>query len=171
MTERAPTAAEHEALRARLAALSAASLRISASLDLETVLTEVVESARTLTGARFGAIATIDETGTPRSAPCAISCAAEKDRVPKGRAVMATCGLAGGTQMATRDPSPNRAARIGCGKRAGPRRGARDTDADDDEERAEESVKHRAARRCPSLPRRLEPQPRGRCHPQGRSAA
>jgi GAF domain-containing protein len=30
------------------------------------VLTEVVESARTLTGARFGAIATIDETGTPR---------------------------------------------------------------------------------------------------------
>ena len=66
MTESAPTAAEHEALRARLAALSAASLRISASLDLETVLTEVVESARTLTGARFGAIATIDETGTPR---------------------------------------------------------------------------------------------------------
>ena len=66
MTERAPTAAEHEALRARLAALSAASLRSSASLDLETVLTEVVESARTLTGARFGAIATIDETGTPR---------------------------------------------------------------------------------------------------------
>ena len=66
MTESAPTAAEHEALRARLAALSAASLRSSASLDLETVLTEVVESARTLTGARFGAIATIDETGTPR---------------------------------------------------------------------------------------------------------
>ena len=55
MTESAPTAAEHEALRARLAALSAASLRSSASLDLETVLTEVVESARTLTGARFGA--------------------------------------------------------------------------------------------------------------------
>ena len=53
MTESAPTAAEHEALRA-------ASLRSSASLDLETVLTEVVESARTLTGARFGAIATID---------------------------------------------------------------------------------------------------------------
>ena len=65
MTERAPTAAEHEALRARISALSAASLRISASLDLETVLNEVVESARALTGARFGAIATIDETGTP----------------------------------------------------------------------------------------------------------
>ena len=61
----------------------------------------------------------------------------------------------------TRDPSPNRASRIGRGKRAGPRRGARDTDAYDDQERADESLKHRAARRCPSLPRRLEPQPRG----------
>ena len=94
-------------------------------------------------------------------APCATSCAAEKDRVPKRRTVMSTCGLAGGTQMATRDPSPNRASRIGRGKRAGPRPGAGDTDASDDQERTEESVKQRAARRCPSLPRRLEPQPRG----------
>ena len=77
-------------------------------------------------------------------APCATSCAAEKDRVPKRRTVMATCGLAGGTQMATRDPSPNRAARIGRGKRAGPRPGAGDTDAADDQERADESVKQRA---------------------------
>ena len=96
-----------------------------------------------------------------RSAPCAISCAAEKDRVPKRRTVMSTCGLAGGTQMATRDPSPNRASRIGRGKRAGPRRGAGDTDAVDDQERAEESVKHRAARCCPSLLSCLEQQPRG----------
>ena len=66
MTERKPTAAEHEALGARVSALSAASLRISASLDLETVLNEVVGSARALTGARFGAIATIDEAGAPR---------------------------------------------------------------------------------------------------------
>ena len=56
---------ENEALRARISRLSAASLRISASLDLETVLNEVVESARALTGARFAAIATIDETGEP----------------------------------------------------------------------------------------------------------
>ena len=56
---------EVEALRARLSALSAASLRISASLDLETVLDEVATSARALTGARYAAIATIDETGTP----------------------------------------------------------------------------------------------------------
>ena len=57
---------ENEALRERISALSAASLRISASLDLETVLNEVVESARSLTGARFGAIATIDEAGAPQ---------------------------------------------------------------------------------------------------------
>ena len=82
------------------------------------------------------------------SALCATSCAAEKDGVPKRRTVMATCGLAGGTQMATRDPSPNRASRIGRGKRAGPRPGARATDADDDQERADESVKHRVTRRC-----------------------
>ena len=66
MTDRDRTAAENEALRARISALSAASLRISASLDLETVLNEVVESARALTGARYGAIATIDEAGAPQ---------------------------------------------------------------------------------------------------------
>ena len=60
------TGREVEALRARISALSAASLRIGASLDLETVLDEVVESARALTGARYGAIATIDEAGAPQ---------------------------------------------------------------------------------------------------------
>ena len=57
---------ENEALRDRISALSTASLRISASLDLETVLREVVESAQSLTGARLGAIATIDEAGAPQ---------------------------------------------------------------------------------------------------------
>ena len=66
MTDHDQTAAENAALRARISALSAASLRISASLDLETVLNEVVESARSLTGARYGAIATIDEAGVPQ---------------------------------------------------------------------------------------------------------
>ena len=66
MTDHDPAAAENAALRARISALSAASLRISASLDLETVLSEVVESARALTGARYGAIATIDEAGAPQ---------------------------------------------------------------------------------------------------------
>ena len=52
-------------LQARICALGAACLRISASLDLETVLDEVAASARALTGARYAAIITIDETGTP----------------------------------------------------------------------------------------------------------
>ena len=43
--------------------LSAAILRISASLDLTTVLQEIVDSARALTGARYGVIATVDEAG------------------------------------------------------------------------------------------------------------
>ena len=47
----------------RTSSLSQAMLRISASLDLDTVLREVVDSARALTGARYGGIATIDEAG------------------------------------------------------------------------------------------------------------
>ena len=54
---------ENAALRERISTLSAAILRISASLDLDTVLREVVDSARALTGARYGMIATVDERG------------------------------------------------------------------------------------------------------------
>ena len=56
---------EIEVLRQRTSAVGAAILRISATLDLDTVLPEVVESARELTGARYGVIATVDEAGTP----------------------------------------------------------------------------------------------------------
>ena len=51
---------------ARDATLTAAILRIGASLDLDTVLREVVDSARALTGAAYGVIATVDEAGQPR---------------------------------------------------------------------------------------------------------
>ena len=54
---------ENAALRERISKLSAAILRISASLDLDTVLREVVDSARALTGARYGMIATVDAAG------------------------------------------------------------------------------------------------------------
>ena len=57
---------EVEALRERISRLSAAVLRMSETLDLETVLREVVEGARALTGARYGAITTIDERGEPQ---------------------------------------------------------------------------------------------------------
>ncbi len=55
-----------EALRERISTLSAAILRISASLDMETVLREAADSARALTGARYGLIVTVDDTGEPR---------------------------------------------------------------------------------------------------------
>ena len=51
------------ALRERVSRLSAAVLRASASLDLDTVLQEVVDSARALTGAGYGVIVTVDGTG------------------------------------------------------------------------------------------------------------
>ena len=57
---------EVEALRERISSLSGAVLRISASLDVGTVLRETVDSARALTGARYGAITTIDEAGRPQ---------------------------------------------------------------------------------------------------------
>ena len=56
---------EVEALRERISSLSGAVLRISASLDVGTVLRETVDSARDITGARYGAITTIDEAGRP----------------------------------------------------------------------------------------------------------
>ena len=69
MTESSDAKRENEALRERISTLSAAILRISATLDLDTVLAEVVDSARRLTGARYGVIATVDEAGTPTRQP------------------------------------------------------------------------------------------------------
>ena len=54
------------ALHERISRLSAALLRVSASLEVDTVLREVIESARALTGARCGVIATIDDAGLPQ---------------------------------------------------------------------------------------------------------
>ena len=45
-----------QALRDRLSRLSEASLRINESLDFDTVLQGVLDSARSLTGARYGAM-------------------------------------------------------------------------------------------------------------------
>ena len=54
---------ENEALRERLSGLSEASLRINESLDFDSVLQEVVDSARALTGSRYGAITVLDDAG------------------------------------------------------------------------------------------------------------
>ncbi len=54
-----------DALEKRLSGLCGAILQISSSLDLETVLQGIVDSARELTDADFAGIATIDERGLP----------------------------------------------------------------------------------------------------------
>ena len=51
------------ALRERISALGTAILRISATLDVTTVLQEIVDSARALTGSRYGIITTSDKAG------------------------------------------------------------------------------------------------------------
>ena len=58
---------EIEGLRNRISRLSAAILRISASLDLDTVLKEIVDSARSLTGARCAIITPADAAGEPQA--------------------------------------------------------------------------------------------------------
>ena len=54
---------ENAALRDRLSGLSQASLRINESLDFDTVLQRVLDSACSLTGARYGVITLLDESG------------------------------------------------------------------------------------------------------------
>ena len=63
LTEQESSVEQVKALHSRLSDLSSAILRISASLDLPTVLREVVDSARALTDARYGIITTVDEDG------------------------------------------------------------------------------------------------------------
>ena len=55
-----------EALRQRLTLLSEASLRISDALDFDAVLQTALDSARSLTGARYGVMTTLDESGKPQ---------------------------------------------------------------------------------------------------------
>ncbi len=54
---------ENERLRSRLSRLTEAILRISQDLELETVLQEIADSARSLTDARYAAITTMDDSG------------------------------------------------------------------------------------------------------------
>ena len=58
---RSETAARRD-IRSRLIE---AALRINERLDLDNVLQEVVDTARALTGARYGAITTLDDSGRP----------------------------------------------------------------------------------------------------------
>ena len=59
-------ALEVERLRARVAKMSEVSRRITESWDLDTVLQEVVDGARSLTDARYGAVGVFDDSGRVR---------------------------------------------------------------------------------------------------------
>ena len=61
--EQSEASPERQAPGDRLSRMSEASLRINESLDFDTVLQEVVDSARALTGSRYGAITVLGETG------------------------------------------------------------------------------------------------------------
>ena len=54
---------DYEALEERLSRLSEASLRINESLDFDVVLQGVLDSARSLTGSRYGVMTLVDELG------------------------------------------------------------------------------------------------------------
>ena len=56
-------ALEIESPRSRLAGLSRASLRVTEDLGLDAALREIADEARSLTGARYAVIATLDESG------------------------------------------------------------------------------------------------------------
>ncbi len=66
MTDQGDHAVEIRALRGRMSRLIEAGVRINSSLEFETVLQEVVEAAKDLTGARYGLIATVDQEGQPK---------------------------------------------------------------------------------------------------------
>ena len=57
---------EIERLRARVTTMSEVSRRITESWDLDTVLQEVVDGARSLTDARYGAVGVFDDSGQVR---------------------------------------------------------------------------------------------------------
>ena len=57
---------ENESLRVRLTKLSEASRRVSENLDLSIVLQEVIDNARRLTGALYGALLTFDQSADIR---------------------------------------------------------------------------------------------------------
>ena len=58
-----PSDQDYETLRERLTRLSEASRRINESLDFDTVLQGVLDSARSLTSARYGVMTLLDDSG------------------------------------------------------------------------------------------------------------
>ncbi len=72
---------EIAALRERLSLLSEASLRINESLDFDAVMQGVLDSARSLTGARYGVMALLDQEGQVQDFLTSGMTAEETDRI------------------------------------------------------------------------------------------
>ena len=82
---------ENEALRERLSVLSEASLRISRSLDVDTVLQGVIDGACSLTKARYGALVAFDDSGGIETLITSGVTPEERPRfgdLPKGRGLL-----------------------------------------------------------------------------------
>ena len=90
---------ENEARRERTSRLSAAVLRISASLHLDTVLHEAVESARALTGARYAVITTIDDSEQLEDLVTSGFTAAQRRQLADGRALGDWADLIGANSL------------------------------------------------------------------------
>ena len=103
-------ARENQALRQRLSRLSEASLRINESLDFETVLQGVLDSARSLTGARYGVITLLDDAGRRPGG-------AHRHRVPDAGGTI-------GQRRAPAHPPAPAATGLGAGQGPGLRAGA-----------------------------------------------
>ena len=66
MKEENPRQAVNEMPADRLSMMAEACLRIASNLDIDAVLQEVIDAARSLTGARYGALVSIDDSGDIR---------------------------------------------------------------------------------------------------------
>ena len=84
-----------EALRNRLSKLSEASLRINESLDLDAVLQEILDSARSLTDAQYGVIATFDDKGQVEDFLTSGLTADETQQLWEGTKEMKLCKISG----------------------------------------------------------------------------
>ena len=84
-----------EALRNRLSKLSEASLRINESLDLDTVLQEILDSARSLTDARYGVIAIFDDAGQVEDFLASGLTADETQQLREATKEMTLCKISG----------------------------------------------------------------------------
>ena len=90
MAEQDQRTQELEALRNRLSMLSEASLHINESLDFDTVLQGVLDSARHLTAARYGVMVLLDEGGQVGDFLSSGTTAAEAERLwltPEGHQI------------------------------------------------------------------------------------